>query len=127
MLFRSDRTLFIREKGAWDNNEEGGRKRAAAVKRNGIGPEAVLWIDWMEIERVSDATTIAPGLEALGIPLDDAGTVTTAEMKPALSMPWAMRPENAVLLANSSLMCTGLLSPEIPANRTISVSVKVRA
>ena len=40
-----DRTLFIREKGAWDNNEEGGRKRSEAVKRNGIGPEAVLWID----------------------------------------------------------------------------------
>ena len=77
-----DRTLFIREKGAWDNNEEGGRKRQEAVKRNGIGPEAVLWIDYMEIERVSDPAGSAPGLAALGIPLDDASAVT--EVKPAL-------------------------------------------
>ncbi len=77
-----DRTLFIREKGAWDNNEEGGRKRQEAVKRNGIGPEAVLWIDYMEIERVSEPATSAPGLAALGIPLDDVSVVT--EVKPAL-------------------------------------------
>ncbi len=77
-----DRTLFIREKGAWDNNEEGGRKRGEAVKRNGIGPEAVLWIDYMEIERVSAPAGSAPGLAALGIPLDDTGGVT--EIKPAL-------------------------------------------
>jgi hypothetical protein len=77
-----DRTLFIREKGAWDNNEEGGRKRQEAVKRNGIGPEAVLWIDYMEIERVSDPANSAPGLAALAISVDDAGAVT--EVKPAL-------------------------------------------
>jgi len=77
-----DRTLFIREKGAWDNNEEGGRKRQEAVKRNGIGPEAVLWIDYMEIERVSEPADAAPGLAVLGIPIDDASTVT--EVKPAL-------------------------------------------
>ena len=77
-----DRTLFIREKGAWDNNDEGGRKRSEAVKRNGIGPEAVLWIDYMEIERVSAPVGSAPGLVALGIPLDDTGAVT--EIKPAL-------------------------------------------
>jgi hypothetical protein len=77
-----DRTLFIREKGAWDNNEEGGRKRQEAVKRNGIGPEAVLWIDYMEIERVSDPANSAPGLAALAISVDDAGVVT--EVKPAL-------------------------------------------
>lgn len=77
-----DRTLFIREKGAWDNNEEGGRKRQEAVKRNGIGPEAVLWIDWMEIERVSDDTSDATALAALDIPLDDSGSVTA--IKPAL-------------------------------------------
>jgi len=77
-----DRTLFIREKGAWDNNEEGGRKRQEAVKRNGIGPEAVLWIDYMEIERLSDPASAAPSLAALGIPLDDTSAVT--EVKPAL-------------------------------------------
>lgn len=84
MTDSGDRTLFIREKGAWDNNEEGGRKRSEAVKRNGIGPEAVLWIDYLEIERVADPAEAAPGLAALGIPLDDAGKPTTAEVKPAL-------------------------------------------
>ena len=75
-----DRTLFIREKGAWDNNEEGGRKRAEAVKRNGIGPEAVLWIDWMEIERVNVAAKPeAPGLVALGLTIDDKAKPPPAE------------------------------------------------
>lgn len=69
---RDNRLLFIREKGSWDTNEEGGRKRAEAVKRNGIGPELVLWVDWIEIERLPDAAKPKPpGIAALGIPLDD--------------------------------------------------------
>ena len=75
-----DRTLFIREKGAWDNNAEGGRKRGEAVKLNGIGPEAVLWIDWMEIERVNVAAKPqAPGLAAIGITMDDKAKPPSAE------------------------------------------------
>lgn len=70
-----DRTLWVREKGSWDNNEEGIRKRQEAVKRNGIGPVLALWIDWMEIERVSQATRPLPaGLAALGLPLQDQAT-----------------------------------------------------
>ena len=83
-----DRTLFIREKGAWDNNEEGGRKRAEAVKRNGIGPEAVLWIDYLEIERLSDAVRPQPpGLAALGsLPVDDKSPPPSAtEVQAALA------------------------------------------
>ena len=69
---RANRTLFIREKGSWDTNEEGGRKRSEAVKRNGIGPEVALWVDWMEIERKPDAAQPKPpGIAALSIPLDD--------------------------------------------------------
>lgn len=72
MTDAGDRTLFIREKGAWDSNEEGGRKRSEAVKLNGIGPEAVLWIDYMEIERVSSAAKPQPpALAALGLTIDD--------------------------------------------------------
>ncbi len=84
MLTRSqedsgDRTLFIREKGAWDNNAEGGRKRGEAVKRNGIGPEAALWIDYMEVERLSEAAKPQPpGLAAIGLPLDDKSAAPTA-------------------------------------------------
>ncbi len=69
---RENRTLFIREKGSWDTNEEGGRKRAEAVKRNGIGPELVLWVDWMEIQRKpNNGKPKPPGIAALTIPLDD--------------------------------------------------------
>ena len=69
---RENRTLFFREKGSWDTNEEGGRKRSEAVKRNGIGPEVVLWVDWIEIERKPNgAQPKPPGIAALGIPLDD--------------------------------------------------------
>lgn len=68
---RANRTLFIREKGSWDTNEEGARKRDEAVKRNGIGPEVALWVDWMEIERKPDAAKPKPpGIAALTIPLD---------------------------------------------------------
>ncbi len=81
-----DRTLFIREKGAWDNNEEGGRKRSEAVKRNGIGPEAALWIDYMEIERLSDPVKAdAPGIAALVIPFGDTGPApAAADVKAAI-------------------------------------------
>ena len=85
-LTRENRTLFIREKGSWDTNEEGGRKRAEAVKRNGIGPELVLWVDWMEVERLPDsARPKPPGIAALRIPLDDKTSApSTAELRAGL-------------------------------------------
>ncbi|MEZ5388102.1 MAG: DUF1592 domain-containing protein [Prosthecobacter sp.] len=71
-MTRENRSLFFREKGSWDTNEEGGRKRSEAVKRNGIGPELVLWVDWIEVERVPNvARPKPPGITALNIPLDD--------------------------------------------------------
>jgi hypothetical protein len=77
---RDNRLLFIREKGSWDSNDEGGRKRQEAVKRNGIGPELVLWVDWIEIDRLPDAAKPKPpGIAALGIPLDDTSTPPTPE------------------------------------------------
>jgi hypothetical protein len=77
---RPNRTLFIREKGSWDTNEEGGRKRSEAVKRNGVGPELALWVDWIEIERVPDAgKPKPPGIAALGIALDDKSAAPVPE------------------------------------------------
>jgi hypothetical protein len=72
-LDRFNRSIFIREKGSWDTNEEGGRKRALGVKRNGIGPELALWVDWIEIERVPEPAgqPLPPGLAALGLSLSD--------------------------------------------------------
>ncbi len=82
-----DRTLWIREKGAWEDNMEGGRKRSEAVKKNGIGPVMALWVDWLEIERVSEAVKPMPsGLAALGIPYGEATpTLAGEELEAALS------------------------------------------
>jgi mono/diheme cytochrome c family protein len=83
---RDNRTLYIREKGSWDTNEEGARKRDEAVKRNGIGPEVALWIDWIEIERLPNAgRPMPPGIAALGIPLDDKSPAPgAAQLRAAL-------------------------------------------
>lgn len=80
------RTIYFREKGAWDTNDEGGRRRSEAVKRNGIGPELVIWIDWVEVERVPDAGKPVPaGIAALGIPLEDNAPAPSApELRAAL-------------------------------------------
>ncbi len=78
-LTRENRSLFFREKGSWDTNEEGGRKRAEAVKRNGIGPELALWVDWIEVERVPNAEKpTPPGFAALKLPLDDKSPAPAA-------------------------------------------------
>ncbi len=78
-LSRDNRSLFFREKGSWDTNEEGNRKRAEAVKRNGIGPELALWVDWIEVERVPNAAkAVPPGFAALKLPLDDKSPAPAA-------------------------------------------------
>jgi hypothetical protein len=85
-LTRENRSLFFREKGSWDSNEEGGRKRAEALKRNGIGPELTLWVDWIEVERIPNAAKpTPPGIAALGIPLDDTSPAPgSADLRAAL-------------------------------------------
>ncbi|OYW77138.1 MAG: hypothetical protein B7Z37_05720 [Verrucomicrobia bacterium 12-59-8] len=85
-MTRENRLLFVREKGSWDTNEEGGRKRAEAVKLNGIGPELTLWVDWIEVERVPKTDKPKPpGIAALSIALDDKSPApATAELRTAL-------------------------------------------
>ena len=69
---RKDRMLFIREKGTNDSNARSQEIFAAAKKRNGVGPELALWVNYIEIERKPDAgQPKPPGLAALGLPLDD--------------------------------------------------------
>lgn len=80
------RTIYFREKGAWDNNAEGARRRSEAVKRNGIGPELVLWIDWVEVERLPNASKpVPPGIAALNLPLDSKSPApSTPDLRAAL-------------------------------------------
>ncbi|TLD70929.1 DUF1592 domain-containing protein [Phragmitibacter flavus] len=81
------RMLFFREKGSWDTNESGNRKRSEAVKRNGLGPDFVLWIDWIEVERLPNNTKpTPPAIAALNnIPLNDKSPApATPELRSAL-------------------------------------------
>lgn len=83
---RSDRTLFIREKGTNDHIEQVRRLFGDGLKANGVGPPVALWVDWFEIEyRPVAAQPAAPGLAALAIPLDDRSKApTAAEVRTAL-------------------------------------------
>ncbi|QDU26887.1 Planctomycete cytochrome C [Anatilimnocola aggregata] len=77
---RDNRTLFIREKGTADHIEQSRRRFNDGMKRNGVGPEVAIWIDWMEIERVPTANSpLSPGLAALTIPLDDKSKAPSRE------------------------------------------------
>jgi hypothetical protein len=79
-------SFFIREKGTFDSNEQGHRVFAEGEKRNGIGPEFALWVDWTEVEHVRIPEGQMPaGLRALGIPFDDhAPEISRNELRGAL-------------------------------------------
>jgi hypothetical protein len=54
--------LYIRERGDRDPRNFFGQEK----KKNGIGPTAAIWVDWMEIERIPATKEALPsGLEAL--------------------------------------------------------------
>lgn len=69
---RDNRALFIREKGTNDHIEQTRRIFDEAKRENGVGPDFAIWVDWMEIERVSTTNAPSPpGLAALTVKLDD--------------------------------------------------------
>ena len=81
----NDRVLFIREKGTNDSYLQARAKFNAGRAKNGLGPDFALWVDWMELERIPDSRKgQAPALAALGIPLDDHATPSSAEVRAAL-------------------------------------------
>ncbi len=41
--------FFFQEKGSYESDDAAHRIFAEALKRNGIGPEFALWIDWIEV------------------------------------------------------------------------------
>ena len=70
---RGHRNLFIRERGAADGRND--ERVKTAHKQNGFGPKVALWIDWIEIEHLSNLEDLPPpGILALEIPLDDKTT-----------------------------------------------------
>ena len=79
------RMLFIRERGM-GQLARGVARFKEAQKANGVGPDLAIWIDWLEIERLSDADRAPPpGLRALDIPLDERGaSLPPAAIKAAL-------------------------------------------
>ena len=81
-----DRSFFLREKGTFDTNEQGHRVFAEGERRNGIGPEFALWVDWAEVEKIpTQPKQMAPGLNSLRIPLgDDVASFSPADLRSAL-------------------------------------------
>ncbi len=76
---RAKRTLFVREKGTQDHYLQTRIKFNAGKARNKVGPELVLWVDWLEIERAPAANRqTPPGIAALGMPLDDKSSEPSA-------------------------------------------------
>jgi len=84
---RDNRALFIREKGIRDHYTQNRAKYAAGRAKNGIGPEFVIWVDWMELERLPDSRkgkATATAIAALGIPLDNKAAHASADVRAAL-------------------------------------------
>ncbi len=80
-----DRQIFLREKGTNDHYLRTREIFNAGKTKNGFGPELAIWVDWLEIERVSQPPAHAPGLVALGIPQGDKDTVAAGEVREAIA------------------------------------------
>ncbi len=70
---RNQNTLFIREKGSGDTFEQTQARFSEGLKRNGVGPELAIWLDWIELERKARTPdNTPPGMRALAdLPLED--------------------------------------------------------
>lgn len=79
------RAVFIRERDAGKVPRAVARFKESQ-QENGIGPDLAIWVDWLEVERLSDTARDAPpGIRALAIPLDEHGaTLPAAAIKAAL-------------------------------------------
>ncbi|MEK0444920.1 MAG: hypothetical protein RLZZ399_241 [Verrucomicrobiota bacterium] len=77
--------VYIREKGTADNFEQLTARRGKG-RENDTGPESAIWVDWIEVERIPEGKgAVAPGIRALGIPLDDRQPVPKpADLRAAL-------------------------------------------
>ncbi|MEY2598583.1 MAG: hypothetical protein RLZZ142_842 [Verrucomicrobiota bacterium] len=75
------RNLFIRERGMGSNLSQSVERFRQARAQNGFGPDFVLWVDWIEVERLptpEDATP--PGIRALaGLSLDPQSPAPSEE------------------------------------------------
>jgi hypothetical protein len=74
MRGNDDRHFYVAERGCLDDDAQGNRKYFAGVRDNGIGPDLVLWVDWIEIESLPSSDP-QPGseLERAGIPISALG------------------------------------------------------
>jgi len=81
---RDSRSLFIRERGIADRNHSYHIGLQARAKGK-TEPIHVIWVDWMELDRVKTADQpVPPGLAALSIPLGDAASApSNADLRKA--------------------------------------------
>ncbi|HEX8910882.1 MAG TPA: DUF1592 domain-containing protein [Humisphaera sp.] len=57
----SDRSFFLRERGSKDSDQSANRIFAEALRRNGVGPELAIWVDWIEVEAAGAARAAGGG------------------------------------------------------------------
>jgi hypothetical protein len=78
---RSDRTIFLREKGTNDDYLRTREIFNAGKKVNGIGPELAIWVDWIEIgtrSRRRSSTSGATARSARSRRRGSTGSATSA-------------------------------------------------
>lgn len=77
-----DPNFYVAERGCLDDDAQGNRKHGAGLRENGVGPDLVLWVDWLEIESLPAAQpAVGSELERAGIPMAALGN---QEMAPAV-------------------------------------------
>jgi hypothetical protein len=82
-----DRSFYVAERGCLDDDAQGNRKYFAGVRDNGVGPDLVLWVDWLEMENVPPSgPPVGSELERAGIPIDALGgrEIAPAELRAGL-------------------------------------------
>ncbi|MCM8534614.1 MAG: DUF1592 domain-containing protein [Lentisphaeraceae bacterium] len=83
---RENRQIFIREKASDYHISHKRKFFNEEKKKNGLGPEFVVWIDWVEIERLpNDKRVTPPALKALGISLTDDKGLMRADLLKAFT------------------------------------------
>ncbi len=82
-----ERHFYVAERGCLDDDTQGNRKYFAGVRDNGVGPDLVLWVDWLEMESVPAAgALVGSELERAGIPIAALGNqeLPAAELRAGL-------------------------------------------
>jgi len=84
----AERNFYVAERGCLNDDSQGNRKYFAGVRDNGVGPDLVLWVDWLEIESAPDpGPKVGASLERAGLPVAAMGDqeIAPADLRAGLA------------------------------------------